>query len=76
MVDDHRIVREGLKQILADTSDIVVTGEARDDQTALSKIRKNDYDVVAVLVLSMYSEEEYATRFLRMGASGYLTRFC
>jgi DNA-binding NarL/FixJ family response regulator len=46
MVDDHRIVREGLKQILADTSDIVVTGEARDDQTALSKIRKNDYDVV------------------------------
>jgi DNA-binding NarL/FixJ family response regulator len=37
---------------------------------------KHEKPHLAVLVLSMYSEEESATRFLRMGASGYLTRFC
>ena len=28
IADDHAIVREGLKQILADTGDIVVAGDA------------------------------------------------
>ena len=28
IADDHAIVREGLKQILADTKDIVVAGDA------------------------------------------------
>ena len=30
LCDDHRIVREGLKQILADTKDIEIAGEAMD----------------------------------------------
>ena len=46
VADDHAIVREGLKQIVADTDDIVVTGEASTGQEALYKILKNDYDVV------------------------------
>jgi two-component system invasion response regulator UvrY len=28
LCDDHRIVREGLKQVLADAPDIMVCGEA------------------------------------------------
>ena len=52
VADDHTIVREGLKQILAETSDIVVSGEAANAQEILNKILKNDYDIV-LLDISM-----------------------
>ena len=37
LCDDHRIVREGLKQILADTDDIEVAGECADGPQALAQ---------------------------------------
>jgi two-component system invasion response regulator UvrY len=37
--DDHRIVREGLKQVLADAPDIAVCGEATDGQQVLDQVR-------------------------------------
>lgn len=46
IADDHAIVREGLKQILLETSDIVITDEAGDGPETLSKAFNNDYDVV------------------------------
>lgn len=52
IADDHAIVREGLKQIVAETSDIVVTDEASTGHEVLDKVRDNDYDVV-VLDISM-----------------------
>jgi len=52
IADDHAIVREGLKQIVADTPDIEVAGEAKDSHEALDKISKNNYDVV-LLDISM-----------------------
>lgn len=36
--DDHRIVREGLKQMLADAADIVVSGEATDGEQVLEAV--------------------------------------
>jgi DNA-binding NarL/FixJ family response regulator len=51
-VEDHAIVREGLKQILADTTDIVVADEAGDGEEALAKVGKRDFDI-AVLDISM-----------------------
>lgn len=99
IADDHRIVREGLKQILADTSDMAVVAEANNGQDVLDALGKQSLDVVMldismpgrsgldilkqlrtgypklpVLILSMYSEEQYAMRALRAGASGYLTK--
>ena len=90
IVDDHTIVRDGLKQILAETSDIVVAAEAQNGREAIGKVREDGYDVVvldvampgldglsvmsvlkqekpslAVLVLSIYPEEQYAVRFLK-----------
>ena len=35
IADDHAIVREGLKQILAETKDIVVAGEAENGIDAI-----------------------------------------
>jgi len=99
IADDHPIVRQGLKQAIADSSDMVVAGEACDGQEVLEQVRKNDYDVVlldismpggngldilkqlksqkpelAILVLSMHPEEQYAVRVLKAGASGYITK--
>lgn len=99
IVDDHPIVREGLKQILKGTTDIKVAEEASNGQEALKKILESDFDVVLldismpgrsgldilrelkgiksdlhVLILSTFSEQQYAVRALKAGASGYLTK--
>jgi two-component system invasion response regulator UvrY len=52
LADDHAMVRAGLKEILADTGDITVTGEAGSGPEVLARIRENDYDVL-VLDMSM-----------------------
>ncbi len=46
IADDHAIVREGLKQIVADTPDMVVSGEAADGQAVFDLVNKDDWDVV------------------------------
>ena len=37
--DDHRIVRQGLKQVLADAPDMCVVGEAQDGHEVLERVR-------------------------------------
>jgi len=46
IADDHLVVREGLKQILSATDDIVVKYEASNGREALSEAMKHNYDVV------------------------------
>lgn len=46
IADDHPIVRAGLKQILAEASDIEATAEAGDGHDLLRLIRKGGIDVV------------------------------
>jgi len=46
IVDDHEIIREGLKMILKEESDIVVVGEAQNGAQAMDKIRKVDCDIM------------------------------
>jgi two-component system, NarL family, invasion response regulator UvrY len=52
LVDDHSIVRDGLKRILAATPDLEVAGEAASGEAALALVKANDYDV-AMLDMSM-----------------------
>lgn len=52
IADDHPIVREGLKQIIAETDDIVIKGEASDGAEVLDRVRRGRWDVI-VLDLSM-----------------------
>lgn len=52
IADDHPIVRKGLKQILAETPNIVVAGEANNGAEVLTKVLKNEYDMV-LLDISM-----------------------
>lgn len=99
IADDHAIVRRGLKQILAETSDIAVTGEAETGFQAIKIARQGVFDVMlldislpdqsgiealkqikkeqpklAVLMLSMHTEHEFAVRALKAGAAGYLNK--
>jgi two-component system invasion response regulator UvrY len=46
IADDHDIVREGVKQIVSETSDIVVGGEARTGAEALDRAREGGWDVI------------------------------
>ena len=52
LADDHKIVRDGLKRILAASADIQVAGEAASGDEALALVKANDYDV-AMLDMSM-----------------------
>ena len=99
IADDHAIVREGLKQILAEQRDIVVAGEAENGLDAIKLFRKSrchvmlldismpdrngievlkqikqEHPELAVLMLSMHREDQYAIRALKAGAAGYLTK--
>lgn len=99
LVDDHTIVREGLKRVLEMTGDGFVVAEASSGFQALDALGRSTFALaivdlsmpgmngldlirrirsehpgVAVLVLSMHAEEQYAMRSFRAGASGYLTK--
>lgn len=99
IVDDHAIVRHGLKQIVEEGGEMRVVAEADSGIAALRKIREIDCDVVLldismpdmsgidvlkqihaerpqlpILILSIYPEDQYATRLIKAGAAGYMTK--
>lgn len=99
LADDHTIVRDGLRQILAGQPDVCVVGEAGDGPSTLEALERTSCDVLvldmampglggteliralhaahpdlAMLVLSMHAEEDYAVRAIRAGARGYLPK--
>ena len=99
IVDDHPVVRRGLKQIIEDEPDMEVAGEAKNAEECFTLVRKmecslvlldvslpdrNGFDVLKqlkyerpglpVLILSVHSEDQYAVRFIKAGASGYLMK--
>jgi DNA-binding NarL/FixJ family response regulator len=46
IADDHPIVREGLKQIIAESPYFVVSDEASNGNELLDKVREKDFDVI------------------------------
>jgi two-component system, NarL family, invasion response regulator UvrY len=99
MVDDHTIVREGLKRVLEPIAHEWRITEAGTAYQAIEHLRKGHFDLaivdlsmpgmsgldlirriksehpaVAVLVLSMHAEEQYAMRSFKAGARGYVTK--
>jgi two-component system, NarL family, invasion response regulator UvrY len=99
IIDDHEVVRDGVKKILEDQPRTTVFGEAGTASEALRLVREHDWNLVVldpdlggtsglevlkelkqirprlpVLILSMHSEEQFARRALKAGASGYITK--
>jgi DNA-binding NarL/FixJ family response regulator len=52
IADDHTIVREGLRQLLAAAGDFEIVGEARDGLETMQRVRELDFDVL-LLDISM-----------------------
>ena len=52
VADDHAIVRDGLKQLLAASSDLQVVGEARDGHEVMQRVRDLAFDLL-LLDMSM-----------------------
>ncbi len=46
VVDDHAVVRQGLRHILGQTPDLEVGGEAANGAEALRQVREHEYDVI------------------------------
>jgi two-component system, NarL family, response regulator NreC len=99
LADDHTIMRDGLRLVLARQPDFSVVGEASNGREALEVVERLCPDVVimdiampllsgieaasritaqhpriAVLILSMHSDEGYILRALKAGARGYLLK--
>ena len=52
IADDHTLMRDGLKQILATAGDMVVAGEASDGFQTIDRVRGGDWDLL-LLDMSM-----------------------
>jgi DNA-binding NarL/FixJ family response regulator len=52
IADDHAIIRDGLRKILADTQDLEVRGEAANGSAVMEQVRARDWDLL-VLDISM-----------------------
>jgi DNA-binding NarL/FixJ family response regulator len=65
LADDHRILREGLRSLLAQQQDVTVVGEAADGESAVSLARKLRPDLVIMDVVMPGMDGVTATRLIR-----------
>ena len=99
LIDDHAVVRDGVKRIFDEQPGEVDFGEANTADEAIKLAHQQDWELAVldlslgdqsglellkelkqirphlpVLILSMHSEEQYARRAFKAGASGYITK--
>lgn len=99
VADDHAVFREGLRRVLAFTSDLLLVSEARSGREVLDRLAASSTDLllldlnmpapsgielikrireehprVPIVVLTAHDEVEFASRAIRAGAAGYLTK--
>ena len=63
-------------KVLREEWDVVITDISMPDKSGLEVLQqiRRDYPKLPVLILSAHSEEQYAIRSLKAGASGYLCK--
>jgi DNA-binding NarL/FixJ family response regulator len=99
LVDDHAMIREGLRSLLDEESDIDVVAEAEGGQEAIDLTLKHHPAIVLmdlgmpgingikatkeirtfrpstkVIILSMYTDEEFVAAAVKNGAVGYVLK--
>jgi len=99
LIDDHQIVRDGIKSLLSDNDNIEIIGEAKDayelfellksqlpdvvlldislptmSGIEVSKILSADFPQIKILMLSMYTSEDFIFNALKSGIHGYLPK--
>ena len=101
IVDDHAVVRDGIRKMFDGYPDVVTFGEAGTPPDAIRLASAQNWSIMIldltlgdksglellkdvkrvcprlpVLILSMHSEEQYARRAFKAGASGFITKDC
>ncbi|MCX6304771.1 MAG: response regulator transcription factor [Bacteroidetes bacterium] len=99
LVDDHQLVRDGIKALLISAEDLIILGEASSGKECFEKIAleppdilildislpdtngieitkriTNEYPETRVLILSMYTNEDFIFNSVKAGARGYLPK--
>ncbi len=99
LVDDHQIVRDGIKALLTDVEDIDIISEASDHNVLREKLNLQNPDIIImdislpeisglelakrlseshpeikVIILSMYTDEDFIFNAIKSGAKGYLPK--
>ena len=99
LVDDHVVVRSGIKTLLSEIYNPAEIHEAMNGETAISKLKNDQFDLIImdiqmpntdtlglmeyvhitypaakVLMFSMSAENIYAKRFMKAGASGFVSK--
>ncbi|NOU15957.1 MAG: response regulator transcription factor [Bacteroidales bacterium] len=99
LVDDHQLVRDGIRALLSGLDDIEVITEASDAKSILEKLKlikpdvmivdislpemsgieltkiiTTEYPTIKVIVLSMYTNQEFIFNAIKAGAKGYLPK--
>ncbi|MFH2096787.1 MAG: response regulator transcription factor [Bacteroidota bacterium] len=99
LVDDHQIVRDGIKSLLGTTASIEVIGEAGDGYELMdllknthpdlvlmdinlpkisgietTKLVRHNYPGLKILMLSMYTSEDFIFNAIKAGVNGYLEK--
>lgn len=99
LVDDHQLVRDGIKSLLSSLPQIEIIGEAENEQQLLDALDHEIPDVilmdislpgksgillsqeileiypsVGIIILSMYTNEEFIMNALKAGVKGYLPK--
>jgi DNA-binding NarL/FixJ family response regulator len=99
LVDDHQLVRDGIKALLLSAEDLIILGEASSGRECFEKIALEppdilildislpdtngieitkrvsvEYPATRVLILSMYTSEDFIFNSVKAGARGYLPK--
>ena len=99
LVDDHEIVRDGIKSLLLNNENIEIISEASNSEELYKSLGSNAPDLIImdislpgksgieitkelsdespelkVLILSMFTEEEFIFNAIKAGAKGYLPK--
>jgi DNA-binding NarL/FixJ family response regulator len=99
LVDDHQLVRDGIKALLVSAEDLAILGEASSGRECFEKIAAEppdilildislpdtngieitkritaEYPEMRVLILSMYTNEDFIFNAVKAGARGYLPK--
>lgn len=99
LADDHMMIREGLRSLLEEESDIEVVAEAESGQEAIDFTLKYHPSIVLmdlgmpginginaakeirrlrpttkIIILSMYTDEEFVAQVMKHGAVGYVVK--
>ncbi|MFZ4398639.1 MAG: response regulator transcription factor [Bacteroidales bacterium] len=101
LIDDHQIVRDGIKVLLESLGNVEVIGEASNVHELLEKLKYIQPDIIVtdismpdisgieltkiinedkkyqnikILILSMYTNEDFVFNAIKAGAKGYLPK--